>query len=99
METIATRDQHTACPEHNPCPSFAALATECADDALTQFYARRLLRVGWAGIYSRVEREYVRRHRSEARQRAAAARARSLPAGATARSQTAPAPDAIRGAA
>lgn len=63
----------TACD----CRACGELVEECGDELLN-FYRRKLLIRGWAGVMSQAERTYVRAHRSEASRKQAEASARRL---------------------
>ncbi len=56
------------------CSACRALLDECGPD-LIDFYRRKLLVRGWAGVMSGAERAYARAHRSEAATRQARASA------------------------
>ena len=45
------------------CPTCQALLVECGEEHFP-LYSRKLLKRGWAGRKSRVERAYIRAHRA-----------------------------------
>lgn len=50
------------------CQACKALEEECGDAEIFEFYKRKLLIRGWAGMPSPVEKAYQRAHRTEEQQ-------------------------------